>query len=71
MVFAKLLKYGIKTSVHYKPLHRFTAFKKFVGKSSFTHSEKLYREIISLPFYPNIPRKHQDYVIESLRKIMS
>lgn len=71
MVFAKLLKYGIKTSVHYKPLHRFTAFKKFVGKSSFTHSEKLYREIISLPFYPNMPRKHQDYVIESLRKIMS
>jgi len=71
IVFTKLLKYGIKTSVHYKPLHKFTAFKKFVGKSSFPHSEKLYKEIISLPFYPNMPRKHQYYVIECLRKIMN
>lgn len=71
IVFAKLLKYGIKTSVHYKPLHKFSAFKKFIGKSSFTHSEKLYKEIISLPFYPNIPRKHQDYVIECLIKIIN
>ena len=28
MLFHKLLKKGIRTSVHYKPLHMFTTFKK-------------------------------------------
>jgi len=71
IVFSKLLEYGIKSSVHYKPLHKFSAFRKFVGNSKFTNSEKLYKEIISLPFYPNMPKKHQDYVIDCLQKIMN
>lgn len=71
IVFNELLKYGIKSSVHYKPLHKFSAFRKFVSNSKFTNSEKLYKEIISLPFYPNMPKKHQDYVIDCLRKIMN
>ena len=68
-LFTKLEEYGIKTTVHYKPLHMFTAFKK-LKSDNLENSERLYEEIISLPFYPNIPKKHQDYVIDCIRKTM-
>lgn len=67
---SRLSKYGIKTTVHYKPLHRFTAFKKFKGKD-LKNSDELYDEIISLPFYPNMPKRQQDYVIDCIIKIMN
>lgn len=71
VLFSKLLRYGIKTTVHYKPLHRFTTFGKSKDINGVKNAEKLYKEIISLPFYPNIPRKQQDYVINSIKRIMS
>ncbi len=70
-LFNKLLKLGIKTTVHYKPLHKFTAFKKFnKNNDKFEKCDNLYKEIISLPFYPNIPKKDQQYVIDSILKIL-
>ncbi len=71
-LFTQLSKYGIKTTVHYKPLHEFTAFKKFKNKNKdMENSKQLYKEIISLPFYPNMPKKQQDFVIECIIQIMS
>jgi len=70
-LFSKLLKYGIRTSVHYKPLHMFTAFSKFKNSTNdLKNSKQMYDEIISLPLYPNMTKKHQDYVIDSIVKIM-
>ena len=71
-LFTELLKYGIKTTVHYKPLHKFTAFKKFRNNSeNMKNSNQLYKEIISLPLYLNMPKKEQDYIINSIKKIMN
>jgi len=69
-LFSKLLESGIRTSVHYKPLHEFTAFKKF-GKISkkLKNAIKIYDEILSLPLYPLITRQEQDYVIENIKKL--
>ena len=70
-LFTQLLKYGIKTTVHYKPLHKFSAFKKLKNSNKeMKNSNLLYNEIISLPLYLNMPKKEQDYVIDSIRKIM-
>jgi len=66
-LFTKLLKNGIRSSVHYKPLHKFTAYKrnaKIFGK--LINSKQIYREIISLPLYPQITRKQQDLVLKNL-----
>ena len=66
-LFTKLLKNGIRSSVHYKPLHTFTAYKrnaKIFGK--LINSKQIYREIISLPLYPQITRKQQDLVLKHL-----
>ena len=66
-LFTKLLKNGIRSSVHYKPLHTFTAYKrnaKIFGK--LINSKQIYGEIISLPLYPQITRKQQDLVVKNL-----
>ena len=68
-LFRKLLDNGISTSAHYKPLHEFTAFKKWQERNKdLRNATELYREIISLPFYPNISRREQDLVIKCVRK---
>ena len=70
-LFKQLLQSGISTSVHYKPLHKFTTFSKFRNSvNDLKNSEQMYDEIISLPFYPNMSKKQQDYVIDSIINIM-
>ena len=66
-VFNKLLEKGIRTSVHYKPLHEFTVFRKKAKiYDKLDNSKQAYKEIISLPLYPKILRMEQDKVIEQL-----
>lgn len=68
-IFYKLQKLGIKTTIHYKPLHKFSPFKN-IRKDKLRNSEELYDEIISLPFYPNMPVREQDLVINNIIKIV-
>jgi len=66
-LFTKLLKNGIRSSVHYKPLHTFTAYKKNAKIfDNLINTKKIYKEIISLPLYPQITRKQQDLVLKNL-----
>lgn len=66
-IFEKLLKNGIRTSVHYKPLHMFTLFKqKAKTYSDLGQSKNAYNEIISLPLYPQITKRSQNIVINTI-----
>jgi len=66
-LFFKLQKLGIRTSLHYKPLHEFSAYKKLTKHyDSLINSQKLYSEIISLPLFPDITKRQQDYVIHCI-----
>lgn len=68
-LFNRLLKQGVRTTVHYKPLHKFTAIKKSAKNyDKLVNSEKAYSEIISLPFYPTITKKQQDFVVDCILK---
>jgi len=68
-LFHSLLSNGIRTSVHYKPLHLFTLYKKTCKiTSSLRNSKKLYQEILSLPIFPGITRKQQNLVIGEIKK---
>jgi len=69
-LFKKLLSSGIRTSVHYKPLHKFTIFNK-KGKiyHKITNSANSYSEIISLPLFPGITRKEQNIVIKNIQRL--
>ena len=69
-LFYDLQKKGIGSSVHYKPLHKFTLFrKKGISRNSLSVSKRIYKEILSLPMYPQLTRHSQDYVIKSIKNI--
>lgn len=69
-LFEKLLSNGIRTTVHYKPLHKFLIYKKQgIIKDDMKNSNELYEQIISLPLYPDIKKHEQDFVVKTIRKI--
>ena len=71
MLFKKLLKAGIRTSVHYKPLNEFTLFKKMAKSyDRLENSHTLYNEILSLPIYPTITKSAQNHVINSIKNVL-
>jgi dTDP-4-amino-4,6-dideoxygalactose transaminase len=66
-LFHKFLKNGIRTSVHYKPLHKFTAYKRMAKVYDRLHnSSQIYNEIITLPLFPQISKKQQNVVIDNI-----
>ena len=67
-----LKKIGIATGIHYPiPLHLQPAFK-YLGyeKGDFPETEKVAKEILSLPMYPELNKKQIKFVADSIQKIM-
>ena len=67
-LFKKLKDYGIRTTVYWMPIHMYTAYKKFSYASNIKNTKKIYNEILALPLFPNITKKHQDVVINCIKK---
>jgi len=66
-VHRMLYEKGVRTTVHYKPIHQFSYFRKAGLKDSdFAESTSAYQECITLPLFATITRKQQDYVIRSI-----
>jgi len=68
-LFEKLLSNGIRTSVHYKPLHKFLIYRKQGIIKNTKNSNELYNEILSLPLYPDIKKHEQNLVVDTILKI--
>ena len=66
-LFKKLKNNGIRTTVYWMPIHEYTAYQKFVKKSNVINTTKTYDEILALPLFPNISKKHQDNVIKVIK----
>ncbi len=68
IVFKHLREAGIGVNVHYIPVHLHPFYKKryetHIGLC--TVAEQAYEEIISLPMYPTLSDKEQEYVIQTL-----
>ena len=70
-LFYDLQKRGIGSSVHYKPLHTFTLFKKKgVSRDKLSTSKKIFKEILSLPLYPQLTKSSQNCVIKSITDLL-
>lgn len=65
-----LKEQGIHTGIHYPiPLHLQPAYKKLGFKEgSFPVTEKLAKNIVSIPMYPELTEKEQDYIINHIEK---
>ena len=69
LLFKYLLKNGIRTSVHYKPLNKFSFYKsKSKIYSSLEVSEQLYSKILSLPLFPQITKRELNLVINTIKQ---
>jgi len=67
-VFTKLRGAGIGVQVHYIPVYHHPYYRKN-GFDNFSlhNTEKYYETCISLPIYPDLKQKDQDFVIEKLK----
>ncbi|PCJ80953.1 MAG: transcriptional regulator [Bacteroidetes bacterium] len=68
-----LLEFGIPTGVYYpKGIHEHKAFKGLgYKKGDFPISEKLSKNVLSLPMHTELSREQQIYIVESLVKCIS
>ena len=68
-LYNKLKDNGIRTTVYWMPIHKYTAYKKFVKSSDVKNTEKIYNEILALPLFPGITKKHQNAVVNVIKSI--
>ena len=66
MLQEKLKEKGIPTMVYYPiPMHLQLAYKEF-NRGKIKNSEKLSKEVFSLPMYPDMSEEIQNYIIHHL-----
>lgn len=67
-VFEQLQKAGIGVNVHYIPVYKHPYYQKNGYQEVVCkNAESLYQNIISIPMYPGLTEKEQDYVIEQVK----
>ena len=70
-IYNKLRAAGIQVNVHYIPVYKHPYYQKH-GYDSVCcpQAEELYENIISLPLYYSLQDEQQEYVIQTLKKII-
>ncbi|MCS7028925.1 MAG: DegT/DnrJ/EryC1/StrS family aminotransferase [Bacteroidia bacterium] len=73
MLMFKLKERGIETSVHFFPVPLYSYYKQTFGytEKDFAVSYQTYLRLISLPLYPDLSVEAQQYVIDTLKAILS
>lgn len=64
-----LREHQIFAQIHYIPTHLMPYYKQFGWKEGdMPHAEKYYEHCISLPMYPTLTKKEQDFVIKKIKE---
>ena len=66
-----LLKNKIQTGIHWIPLHFFKYFKKFSKYNNLGITEKIGREIVTLPLYSKMKISNLKYITDVIKKFNS
>lgn len=63
---------GIGTSVHYKPLHNMTYYKRKydLKPEDFPNAERTWKGNLSLPLYPFMSEDDLEYICDTIKRIM-
>jgi len=72
LLVKQLNKKGIDTRLSFPPLHTQIVVKNIlnINKNFFKKSYYAWSRLINLPIYPGITLREQNYVIQSIKKIM-
>jgi len=63
---------GILVQIHYVPVHNMPYYKNIgYANAGLIHAEKYYSRCISLPMYPTLSNKEQDFVIEQVNHFIN
>lgn len=63
-----LKKAKISSGVHYMPVHHFSYYKSLKLKANVPATEKIWKNLLTLPLYPTLYAKDQNRVIEAIYK---
>ena len=71
-IVAVLKEKGVPTAIYYpKPLHQQTAYKHFpVAAGDLPVSERVAKEVFSLPMHAYLDQETQDFIIDSVRTVL-
>jgi len=69
-LFSELREKEIGVQVHYQPVHLHPYYQRRYKNIDLPKTKKLWKEIITLPLYPNLTEDNQYRVIESIKKIL-
>ena len=58
---------GIETGTHYSPVHKMSLYK---SRSVLPNTEKIGKEIVTIPIHPNLSKKDVDFIIENVNSIV-
>jgi len=70
--FIKLMaNYNIECGVHYKPIFEFSYYKNILklSRKSFPVTDKVWRQIVTLPLYPNLKLNQVDRICHVMEQI--
>ena len=68
----QMAKFGIGTSVHYKPLHRMTYYQETYNlvPEDYPNTERIWKGLVSLPIYPDLKENELQFICEIIKKIL-
>lgn len=69
----KMSEQGIGTSVHYKPIHQLTYYKERYNlvKEDYPNAQLTWLGNVSLPLYPYMTTEELQYVVDTVKNILS
>jgi dTDP-4-amino-4,6-dideoxygalactose transaminase len=66
MLADRLKAEGIQSSIHYPPIHQFTAYKKSGDPVNLPFTEAFAARELTLPLYPSLPLKQVDAIVAAV-----
>lgn len=67
VVMQKMKERGIQTSIHYRPIHTFSAYRAKVSACGLDVTDSLANRLLTLPLYPAMSENQVDIVVDALR----
>ncbi|HSW65172.1 MAG TPA: DegT/DnrJ/EryC1/StrS family aminotransferase [Dissulfurispiraceae bacterium] len=70
VIMQKMKDQGIQTSIHYRPIHTFSAYRAKGTVCGLDVTDSLTNRLLTLPLYPAMSENQVDIVVDALRDAM-